>query len=398
MNNQSSFALTLLFIFLGMLSSCCDQCVGQEQRIGMTDPRLSWTPVQHLANDWSSAGAIEWRKAAILGLLSKTAYEDDIELMSFLAKGMGFEECRSFQANNSAAHALISEKVVVIAFRGTEFTSLSDWKTDAYTKFLGVQGVGRMHTGFHTAYQDVRKDVEKVINENKGKKIWLTGHSLGGAMAVVCGVQLKNAKIVAPQIITYGQPRVGDNQTARWIDRNFSKSYQRIVNDNDVVPTLPPTWYFQYADAGRYVLIGRPLAVGGAMGSQPNQDENKLLTTERPDVFASPVGPVRTAHEQDGPDKVYQSTRARLPLTRTDLEKLIQKETEARTKMERGSLYFPNDEELRLEAHRVPMATGGGKLNQPMTVGGLRDWFNVEYITDHMMAGYLKLIRSKRDN
>ena len=105
------------------------------------------------------------------------------------------------------------------------------------------------------------------------------------------------------------------------------------------------------------------------MGSQPNQDENKLLTTERPDVFASPVGPVRTAYEQDGPDKVYQSTRARLPLTRTDLEKLIQKETEARTKMERGSLYFPNDEELRLEAHRVPGKRKGTQLKRGHRTG-----------------------------
>ena len=397
MNNKSSFALTLLFVFLGMLNSRFDQCVGQEQRIGMADPRLSWTPVQHLADGWSSAGAVDWRKAAILGLLSKTAYEDDIELMSFLATGMGFEECRSFQANNSAAHALISEKVIVVAFRGTEFTSLSDWKTDAYTKFLGVRGVGRMHTGFHAAYEDVRKDVEKVINENKGKKIWLTGHSLGGAMAVVCGVQLQNSKMVDPQIITYGHPRIGDNQTARWIDRNLSKSYQRIVNDNDVVPTLPPTWYFQYADAGRYVLIGSPLTVGGAMGSQPNQDENKLLTTERPDVLALPVGAVQTTQAEDSPDKVYQSTSERLPLSRIDLESLIQKETEARSKMERGSLYFPNDDELKLDTPRIPMATGNGELSQPMKVGGWRDLFSVEYIIDHMMAGYLELLRSKRD-
>lgn len=396
MNNKSSFAITLLFIFLGMINSLFDQCKGQEQRIGMADPRLSWTPVQHLADAWVSTGAVDWRKAAILGLLSKTAYEDDIELMSFLAKGMGFEECRSFQANNSAAHALISEKVIVVAFRGTEFTSLSDWKTDAYTKFLDVQGVGRMHTGFHTAYEDVRKDVEKVINENKGKKIWLTGHSLGGAMAVVCGVQLKKAKMVDPQIITYGQPRVGNNQTALWIDRKFPKSYQRIVNDNDVVPTLPPTWYFQYADAGRYILIGRPKTVGGAIGGQPDRDENKLLSTERPDVFTLPRGALRTSQADDAPDEVYQSTRANLPLSRTSLDELIQKENEARTKMKRNSLYFPSNEKVQLETAKIPMATGGNLPNSP-TVGGWRDWFDVEYITDHMMAGYLELLRNKRD-
>ena len=218
-----------------LTSVSTEVCIGQE-RIGLADPRLNLTPAQHLAEAWQSAGRIDWNKAAILGLLSRTAYEDDTEMMKFLAQGMGFGECRSFKTANSAAHALIGDEVVVIAFRGTEFTSLSDWTTDAYTKFLNVRGVGRMHSGFYNAYEDVRSDVEDVLREHEGKRIWLTGHSLGGAMAVVCAVQTKRTQIENPYITTYGQPRVGDNGTARWIDDKFPSKYQRIVNDNDIVP------------------------------------------------------------------------------------------------------------------------------------------------------------------
>ena len=131
-------------------------------------------PVEKLAQPWNSNGSVDWTSAAILALLSKSAYEDDTELMNFVAIGMGFDRCETFQAENSFAYALIGEKVVVIAFRGTEFTSLSDWKTDANAKFLRVPGVGRMHSGFHIAYGHVKNEVEKTIKKNRGKQIWLT--------------------------------------------------------------------------------------------------------------------------------------------------------------------------------------------------------------------------------
>lgn len=385
-------------LIFALLTVCFDNCNAQDQAIGMPDPRLSWNAIQHLEGDWESTGSTDWQKAAILGLLSKTAYEDDVELMNYVAKGMGFEECRSFQESNSAAHALIGDRVVVIAFRGTEFTSLADWRTDAYTKFFKLPGVGRMHTGFHIAYQDVREEVENVINENDGKTIWLTGHSLGGAMAVVGGVHLKKSRLADPQIITYGQPRVGDNQTARWIDRNFPRSYQRIVNNSDAVPTLPPTWYFQYADAGQYILIGQPISTRSVVGGPPAEAMNKLLTTARPAVFALPVGAPQADATTDPVETVYQSPRAHLPLTRAELEALIEKENQLRTKTQTRSLYFPDNIKTDQPLLTFPMSSGPGKLNQPMMAGGFFDWSFFNPITDHLMAGYLELIREQRDN
>ena len=375
-----------------ILLSHAEQSVGQQ------------VPVEKLAQPWNSTGSVDWNSAAILALLSKSAYEDDTELMNFVAMGMGFDRCETFQAENSFAYALIGEKVVVIAFRGTEFTSLSDWKTDAYAKFLRVPGVGRMHTGFHTAYGHVKNEVETTIENNRGKQIWLTGHSLGGAMAVVCGVNLKQNNLADPRIITFGQPRVGDNSTAQWIDRGFPNSYQRIVNDQDVVPTLPPTRFFQYADAGRYVLVGRPQTVGGSVKGS-GKLANKIITTKIPSLLKTPAAfPVVGGVKKSGatqevkpnrPEEVYQSPEARLPLTGDELDRLIQRENEVRAQSTQKSLFSKQTETIRSSKLQQPLV--GGATGQPQPVGGLANWFIPDPIEDHYMDGYLELIRSKRD-
>lgn len=221
-------------------------------------------------------------------------------------------------------------------------------------------------------------------------------------MAVVCGVNLKQNNLGDPRIITFGQPRVGDNSTAQWIDGSFRNSYQRIVNDQDIVPTLPPTRFFQYADAGSYVLIGRPQTVGDPVTdsdlgqeSEPAQLANRIITTKIPSLLTAPpiatpvVGGAPSATEQDDkpeqdrPEEVYQSPAARLPLNIDELDKIIQQENQFRAQ--------------QAPAFSPPLALTAGASGQPQPVAGLVSWFNRELISDHYMAGYLELIRSKRD-
>lgn len=391
-------SMILRIVLICQIWTLCilNPCAGQ-QPVPAISTRTPQEPIQRLAESWQSTGSVDWHVAAILGLLSKSAYEDDKELMGFLATGMGFERCETIQVKNSFAHALVGNNVVVIAFRGTEFTSLKDWKTDAYAKFLPVPGIGRMHTGFHVAYHDVRKGVETIIRNNPNKKVWLTGHSLGGAMAVVCGIYLNKTGLAKPHVITFGQPRVGDNSTAKWIDKNMPNSYQRIVNDQDIVPTLPPTIYFQYADAGRYVLIGQPGIVGSS-GPLDGLLGNKILTTAKPRLASPMAFPVvggessPTPQDPDSPEEVYQSPTARLPLTREKLDQLIRQEDQLRTQSDQKSIFFPSEKES-VAPLAIPMALGEG--SRP--VSGFSNWFSRDFITDHFMSGYLDLIRSERD-
>lgn len=69
-------------------------------------------------------------------------------------------------------------------------------------------------------------------------QVFVTGHSLGGAMASIAATDLAIKKIVTPVLYTFGQPRTGDSTFAQLTAKNVPRSY-RVVNANDPVPHLP---------------------------------------------------------------------------------------------------------------------------------------------------------------
>mmetsp|Transcript_8254 Transcript_8254/g.11027 ORF Transcript_8254/g.11027 Transcript_8254/m.11027 type:complete len:546 (+) Transcript_8254:590-2227(+) len=75
------------------------------------------------------------------------------------------------------------------------------------------------------------------------KKLYICGHSLGGALASVCYAHfiLRADPIPVHSVVTIGQPRVGDSTLVRTIERKGTCKLQRIVNANDIVPLVPPS-------------------------------------------------------------------------------------------------------------------------------------------------------------
>ena len=136
---------------------------------------------------------------------------------------------------------------LVLAFRGTEM-KVSDWLTDARC-VPRVEGKAKVHTGFIEAFT-VRKNgegrtVKEVVEEILGRPeamdqdgqrlpLFITGHSLGGALALLA------TKLVAPNVsgacYTFGAPRVGNYEYFRFI----KTPVYRVVNSADVVPRVPP--------------------------------------------------------------------------------------------------------------------------------------------------------------
>lgn len=114
------------------------------------------------------------------------------------------------------------EDKTIVAFRGT--ASLENWLVDANAlpNSLGL------HSGFYLAWLSIRKKLMAAIPANK--PVCLTGHSLGGALAVVAARELDNVQ----SVYTFGQPRVCRPEATMSTAPHF-----RIVDKEDIVPHVP---------------------------------------------------------------------------------------------------------------------------------------------------------------
>ncbi|XP_027365731.1 lipase-like isoform X2 [Abrus precatorius] len=143
---------------------------------------------------------------------------------------------------------------IIIAFRGTNERSLQNWIEDLYWKQHEINYPGMddamVHRGFYTAYHNttIRPAILDAVERAKkfygDIQIIATGHSMGGAMASFCGLDLtvnQHAKNV--QVMTFGQPRIGNAAFASLYHKLVPNTF-RITNDHDVVPHLPPYYYY----------------------------------------------------------------------------------------------------------------------------------------------------------
>jgi len=124
----------------------------------------------------------------------------------------------------------------VLVFRGTEPEQLRDWRADANLNKLSMQEGGCVHEGFSRALDQVWNPTEKWLSTAGAKKLWITGHSLGGALALLAGARLNG---IEANVCTYGQPRVGDQLFAMQAEKKLGSRYCRFVHNRDIVARIP---------------------------------------------------------------------------------------------------------------------------------------------------------------
>ena len=91
-----------------------------------------------------------------------------------------------FDDNDTQAFVAADAEKIVVCFRGTESDRLCDWLTDADISLVEGPLEGRVHGGFYDALSDVWHVVDRAVQQLDRyghKTLWVTGHSLGGALA-----------------------------------------------------------------------------------------------------------------------------------------------------------------------------------------------------------------------
>lgn len=239
-----------------------------ENRDGFVpQPKPSGGNSELLKRDWSPYDRYSnWPVAELMLELSRRAYDDPIDARAAFEK-LGFESA-TLNDGSMQGYALSIEDTVVLCFRGTEIDDPSDVLQDL--KFIrSRKSGGSIHGGFDSGYLGMHKQVLTFLKQRKPARVWLTGHSLGGALSVACAYHLlQDTKVEIAGMMTFGQPMTVSKDLAVTLDSQLSGKYVYFINDMDpVARAVEPYVHFgfmvHYVD-GKIIKSDPPLLKYGA--------------------------------------------------------------------------------------------------------------------------------------
>ncbi|WP_206108158.1 lipase family protein [Paludisphaera soli] len=197
------------------------------------------------------------RNALLLGEACSLAYLAEPQAAQGFRENLGLE-ARLIAADNTQVYVAQSPEVVLVAFRGSECpTSLDgfkDWLLTNANNYLILPegrigtdfvaaGVGaRFHRGFMGALDEIWTPLYAAVDEElrrAERPLWVTGHSLGGALALLAAWRFERNFLTVDEVVTFGAPMIGNEAAAAAFEKQFAKKISRYVNLEDPVPLLP---------------------------------------------------------------------------------------------------------------------------------------------------------------
>src|SRR5260370_155400 len=155
-----------------------------------------------------------------------------------------------FQVEATTGYVANSQRYAVLASRGTT-KDMRNILTDINVRFYrDPQTNAKIAAGFGQAFALVKSDISAAISQiDRGLPLYITGHSLGGALAVIASARIEPSDRVAA-CYTFGCPRVG---TAEFADELWKVPVYRLVHSADIVPRVPPPFGYRHAGDMRYI-------------------------------------------------------------------------------------------------------------------------------------------------
>ncbi|KAL3329197.1 hypothetical protein AABB24_036344, partial [Solanum stoloniferum] len=204
-----------------------------------------------------------------------------------------------------------SRKRLVVAFRGTEQTKWKDLVTDLMLVPAGLnpERIGgdfkqevQVHSGFLSAYDSVRIRLISLIKNAIGYRdddldtpnkwhVYVTGHSLGGALATLLALELSSSQLakhgaIRVTMYNFGSPRVGNKKFSEVYNEKVKDSW-RVVNHRDIIPTVPRLMGYCHVAQPVYLAAGDPKNTMDNVELLEDGYQGDVIGEATPDVIVS---------------------------------------------------------------------------------------------------------------
>jgi pimeloyl-ACP methyl ester carboxylesterase len=215
----------------------------------------------------------------------------------------------TYSVTELAAYGEMQGDRAIIAFRGTLVDRKANWLVDINCKFRGKPS---RHRGFYDGWESLRPEITQWLEARAPKSITLTGHSLGGAMAVLAAYELAERWLIA-EVTVFGCPRTGTGAFAQSYDsRNAGPGADtklaaittRYVMATDLVSRVPPPLVFAHVgkaihvnESGNRIDSPMPLAARVVQTTLAPQPDDPSPTSIEGGLLAvlRPLGPAAMA-------------------------------------------------------------------------------------------------------
>jgi hypothetical protein len=237
---------------------------------------------QDVVGDLLAADGVDPRNATAAHVLAACASYGyaDLDTVATIMARLGMDGCGCVRVEQSVDAMYIYStaflvqsrcgRVVILCYRGTEPTNLGSWLGDADTgaERLRIPSTSAfagnaVHRGFYRNFRATHWQVlQELALAESGRRLgnpdeaveqplealYVTGHSLGGAMAVLFALTTAHERLRG--VYTFGQPMVISGSAPPAAESIAGKIFRHVLA-RDPVPALPPAAWGAYAHVGR---------------------------------------------------------------------------------------------------------------------------------------------------
>lgn len=192
----------------------------------------------------------DWRKSVFVGGDGLDAFLKGLETIQagrkviLVCHSMGGLVAASYAARHADWADIVEHCIFVGSPLGGSYSvavAILDWLSDFNALPYATSTYGRVHKGFYDGFQIARRAIDAILQaaDASHKRLWLAGHSLGAALAVITAAEYQGRYSLAG-LYTYGQPTVGGGTLRAFYEQHYPGRFFRFVNHQDIVPRVPP--------------------------------------------------------------------------------------------------------------------------------------------------------------